>query len=656
MSGSPESPDRAGAAAALVQRRETPAPRSVSSLLQRVILPRPGEPSDVRSLYLMESAGNARRAQFPTRTSVILESETEVSFASYFNAFPASYWRRWSILSSVALRVDVTGTCRVDVYRSKVDGTRIAIDGAVVAVDAGGRGTAEFEIDLGPFEDGGWIWFDITADSRVEVVSAGWYAPAEAPDTNITGQVTAGIPTFNRPVDAVAALRALSSDPLVDSMIGAVVLVDQGSERVRNQAGFGDAAATLGDRFHLVEQGNLGGSGGYARIMHESLTRTDTPYVLLMDDDIDIEPESILRAFAFSRFATTPLLVGGQMLNLQERTHLHTMGEVIDRTAFVWGPAPHVTYDHDFATYPLTDQRRSRNLHRRIDVDFNGWWMCMVPRACIEAIGLPLPLFIKWDDAEYGLRARSAGYRTVSLPGTAVWHMAWSDKDDGIDWQAYFHLRNRLVAAAIHRSGPPHAMLVSMTRAVLEHLVCLEYSTVAIQIEALRDFLAGPDTLFELLPTALPKVTAMRRGYPDAMVLPSAAELASASGDSMRNHAHHPPTDPVRMAKALALCAVTNVRPTRPQHHQVPQANLSPSEARWFRLGQLDGATVTTSDGRGVVFRQRDRKTMAALLREALTLHRRLHREFPRLQQRYRVAAPALASHDTWARIFSDGD
>ena len=58
-----------------------------------------------------------------------------------------------------------------------------------------------------------------------------------------------------------------------------------------------------------------------------------------------------------------------------------------------------------------------------------------------------LPLFIKLDDVGYGLRAAEHGYGTVTLPGCAIWHMAWSDKDDAIDWQAYFHLRNRLVVA-----------------------------------------------------------------------------------------------------------------------------------------------------------------------------------------------------------------
>ena len=87
------------------------------SLIARVILPRPGEPLDVRKLYIEESETNARRAHAPTRTTLEIGAESEVSFATYFNALPASYWRRWSVLESVVLRVELTGSARVDVYR-----------------------------------------------------------------------------------------------------------------------------------------------------------------------------------------------------------------------------------------------------------------------------------------------------------------------------------------------------------------------------------------------------------------------------------------------------------------------------------------------------------------------------------------------------------
>ena len=132
-----------------------------------------------------------------------------------------------------------------------------------------------------------------------------------------------------------------------------------------------------------------------------------------MDDDILLEPDSVLRAVAFSRFAREPMLVGGQMLSLQDRSQLSTMGEVVDRRRFLWRNAPHTEPHHDLAERPL---RQTAWLHRRVDVDYNAWWMCLIPRAVAEELGLPLPLFIKWDDAEYGLRA-GRGYRTATVPG-----------------------------------------------------------------------------------------------------------------------------------------------------------------------------------------------------------------------------------------------
>ena len=88
------------------------------SLLARVILPRPGEPHDVRKLYIVEPPSNQRRAHAPTRTSLEIGAESEVSFATYFNAFPASYWRRWSTVSTVVLRVERSGRARYRLLES----------------------------------------------------------------------------------------------------------------------------------------------------------------------------------------------------------------------------------------------------------------------------------------------------------------------------------------------------------------------------------------------------------------------------------------------------------------------------------------------------------------------------------------------------------
>jgi galactofuranosylgalactofuranosylrhamnosyl-N-acetylglucosaminyl-diphospho-decaprenol beta-1,5/1,6-galactofuranosyltransferase len=620
------------------------------SLLSRVILPRPGEPLDVRKLYIEESTTNSRRAHAPTRTTLEIGAESEVSFATYFNAFPASYWRRWSVLKSVVLRVELTGSARIDVYRSKATGARITVGGAeAFSADADTPAVTEFEIGLDPFEDGGWIWFDITTDSKVTVRSAGWYAPTAAPGR---ANVAVGIPTFNRPTDCVNALSALTSDPLVDKVISAVIVTDQGTKKAMDHPGFAAAAAALGGRLTVHDQPNLGGSGGYSRVMYEALKNTDCEQILFMDDDIRVEPDSILRTLALNRFAKTPTLVGGQMLNLQEPSHLHVMGEMVDSANFMWTNAVNTEYDHNFAKYPLNDEEyeRSRLLHRRIDVDYNGWWMCMIPRRVAEELGQPLPLFIKWDDADYGLRAGEHGYPTVTLPGAAIWHMAWSDKDDAIDWQAYFHLRNRLVVAAMHWDGNVRGLIASHFKATCKHLLCLEYSTVAIQNKAMDDFLAGPEHIFSILESALPDVRKMREEYPDAVVLPSATALPTPSDKRWRKKVRIP-TGPLAIAVRLVRGVLHQLKQHDPEHHRRPQINVATQDARWFSLSRVDGVTVTTADGRGVVYRQRDRAKMFELLRESLKRQVLLARKFNRMRRVYREALPVLSSKQKWESV-----
>ncbi len=55
-------------------------------------------------------------------------------------------------------------------------------------------------------------------------------------------------------------------------------------------------------------------------------------------------------------------------------------------------------------------------LHQCVDVDYNGWWMTLIPTKVVRQLGLSIPVFIKWDDSEYGLRAKAAGYRRSPCP------------------------------------------------------------------------------------------------------------------------------------------------------------------------------------------------------------------------------------------------
>src|SRR5664279_5500975 len=56
------------------------------------------------------------------RRGATVRSGRRVSFATYFNAFPASYWRRWTSVDSVTLRVRVVGEGAIVLYRSTARG------------------------------------------------------------------------------------------------------------------------------------------------------------------------------------------------------------------------------------------------------------------------------------------------------------------------------------------------------------------------------------------------------------------------------------------------------------------------------------------------------------------------------------------------------
>ena len=624
-------------------------------VLHRVVMPRADDPPEVRPLYLDEpETMRGRTAHVVSRSTVTLPPACQLSFATYFNAFPASYWKRWTLVEEVALRLTVRGSGRVDLYRSKSNGDIVHLEGKQLdshQLDPDGTVQLEFRESLAPFEDGGWVWFDVATEREsLTITDAAWIVDEPLPVRPLAVAIT----TFNRPTDCVAALAALAEDQAVLDVVAKVFVVDQGSVTVHDHQRFTDVAARLGDRLVVIAQENLGGSGGFARGILEALRTDGIEHVMLMDDDVRLEPEGVLRAHAFASASSSPVIVGAQMLNLQVRSQLHAMGEIVDLRRSFWRPAPGSVYQHDFAKLTLREQRL---LHARIHSTYNGWWMCLFPREVLERTGLPLPLFIKWDDAEYALRAGECGFPTVTLPGSAIWHMPWTDKDDATDWTAYFHLRNRLITLALHSPyDVRRAIVQDGFRSTFKHLMVMEYSTVALHHKSIEDFLDGPERLFASLRDALPAVRKLREGYDDARIFPSAQQLPMPLFDPVRIEALlDPPVHPVAIAKRALHTVSRHLRSPQPQARERPQINVPARDARWFLLGMVDSATVSNADGSGVAFRKRDPQQFRALLARTIALYRQLVQEWDVTAQRYRAAVPTLTSVESWERVFEQG-
>ena len=67
-----------------------------------------------------------------------------------------------------------------------------------------------------------------------------------------------------------------------------------------------------------LRQPNLGGSGGFTRGIYEISRTGQRANVILMDDDILCEPESLLRLNVFANLSATPSIIGAQMLMLTQ--------------------------------------------------------------------------------------------------------------------------------------------------------------------------------------------------------------------------------------------------------------------------------------------------------------------------------------------------
>lgn len=608
--------------------------------------------AEVSSLYVDTGTGDGSQPgeayEIVGRRSVRVFAHKRISMGTFFNAFPASYWQRWTSVRDVRLRLELEGEGLVSVYKSSARGRSSA-----VASKQFEDGVVEFDLPVRSFVDGGYYWFDLAcAQSEATLVQAEW--SVEVDQDWVGGRATVGITTFNRPTYCLDQIRAVGQNTYIQEALDRVIVVDQGTQLVQDQPGFDDIAAGLGDLLHVVRQPNYGGSGGFSRAMLESLASSSSDYVLLLDDDAISEPEAILRAVRFADFAVTPTIVGGGMLHLDERAVLYTQGEVWDARKSWMVASGDSEYDHDFAEDTL---RETPEIHRRLNADFNGWWMCLIPAEILRNIGLSLPVFLKFDDIEYSLRAARHGYPTVSLPGVAVWHMAWHDKDPTRTWEEYFIHRNRVITGLLHsdvpRGGylPLHSFLGD-----LKLLFMLQYSTVRLRHQALADVFAGPASLPAWLGSRQGEIREMRTDFVDARVVEDLSSIPPVRRSSRAFlGAVRRPTNPIAtFALALRVSFRQLFVKESPGSKQNPERIIPAPDITWWRFADIDSALVTAPDGIGVAWYQRDRKQMRRSLFRGALLSLRLSARWNELSRRYRTEIPDLVSADAWERVFAE--
>ena len=102
-----------------------------------------------------------------------------------------------------------------------------------------------------------------------------------------------------------------------------------------------------------------------------------------------------------------------------------------------------------------------------------------------------------------------------------MWHVSWIDKDDLVGWQAYFHARNRFIAALIHSPYEFGGRMVRESHYAESSTWC-PCSTPPRRAAAGRCGTSskGPRQLHDLLDTKLPEIRDMMKSYPDSVIAP----------------------------------------------------------------------------------------------------------------------------------------
>lgn len=191
----------------------------------------------------------------------------------------------------------------------------------------------------------------------------------------------------------------------------------------------------------LRSEDNLGGAGGFHRGVGEA-HRKGHDRIWLMDDDVVPVPDCLATLLALDEpclAAVREDLAGTLVEKAAVRFDLDNPLAVHPKRATV--DAAYPSRAQMPATVPVEN------------VAFEGF---LVRRDVVDAIGLPDPqFFIFYDDVDYAVRARSAGFPILAVrDAVLVRQLDFNQQHDLAGWKGYYMYRNLFVVHLRHGSNP----------------------------------------------------------------------------------------------------------------------------------------------------------------------------------------------------------
>jgi galactofuranosylgalactofuranosylrhamnosyl-N-acetylglucosaminyl-diphospho-decaprenol beta-1,5/1,6-galactofuranosyltransferase len=421
----------------------------------------------------------------PEQEHIKFAAGQRISTNTYFNSLYLDYWRQNTCVAKIGLKITFRGeivlsSMGVDDDENEGD-THIPLESTTLVSPRPGEefSTVVWLHDIGAesLADNAYcrLYVNITAlcDSEISVLK---FVTDKAPHQEIS--LSIGLCTFNREAQLTDTLKELELVQKQTTKICDIYIVNQGAKFTNPDI----LALVEAPHINYIEQPNLGGCGGFNRTMLEAAYHDNAAtHHLLMDDDIIIDGRIILRSLQFLGYATSNIVIGGQMLELENPEKLIEAGAKLDYFWVLMSIGNQLN---------LSEANALSLFNKNTDIDYNAWWYCMIPTDAIRQVGLSPPLFIRGDDIEYGCRLKTAGIQTISLPGVGVWHESFAFKNN--DWLQYYGLRNRLIVSTMHPEYSVQPDALYILGYVFNFLLSHRYRSAGMSILGVQDFLAGP--------------------------------------------------------------------------------------------------------------------------------------------------------------------
>lgn len=385
--------------------------------------------------------------------------------------FPRA-WTAATAITRLGLRIETEFTVRVTLLGQEGTG----MPETLVAQDCPPGLTV---LSLPPLKRVGMRVSCLLTRDREEITSAPpWLDAAwmcDHPPERHTG-IAAVICTRNRETQLRALLvRCLAQ---IDDLT-TLIVVNQGEAGLQERL---DLDNTCG-KLRLIEQDNQGGAGGFTRGILEALALPEVTHILLMDDDVQIDAGLFERTSAALAYLPARSCLGGAMIDDAQHDRVLSLGHGFDTDlAMTTDTVPP-------QGAPIDTPEIADRLATPAEVAFCGWWCFCFPVEAATACGLPMPLFLRGDDAEYGMRLRRSGFKTIMWPGIFVLHPFLRHRTR--PWHHFYDRRNALICATLQTGRPPMKALLRLVRGIVNALGVYRYAEARAGILAIEAYLDG---------------------------------------------------------------------------------------------------------------------------------------------------------------------